>query len=74
MTTAKRARETRGIGNGRFIHTVDAMCVCGHSLGDHTAESVGGMRPCIIGDFGDCDCDCEAFKKVRAPKKREPNT
>jgi len=59
----------RDLHNGQYVHTIEAMCRCGHSLGMHTAASAGGQRDCIAGDFGHEGCDCSKFRKVRAPKK-----
>jgi len=59
----KRARED---GTGLFIHTAEAMCVCGHSVGLHTAAKVQGKRECLAGDFDHGICDCVSFRKRRA--------
>ena len=57
--------------SGQYTYSIDQLCQCGHSLGNHTAERsrdpVTGKRiqPCIMGDFGE-PCSCECFK----PKKK----
>jgi hypothetical protein len=51
--------------NGQYGARHDAICVCGHPLGEHTAA-----RPytCIAGDFHDVHCSCQKFKKARHAK------
>lgn len=48
--------------NGQYGSKLDAVCRCGHTLGEHTAA-----RPyvCVVGDFGDEDCNCEKFKRAK---------
>ncbi len=58
--------------NGRFAHTADAICACGHALDVHTAAVVGGERPCLVGGFGDATCDCARFRKARTVTKAGP--
>jgi hypothetical protein len=60
-TTVERKRER---DTGRFAHSADAVCRCGHGLDVHAAETVGGKRPCFAGDFGGEFCECERFRKV----------
>lgn len=44
----------------------DRLCKCGHTLGNHTAESHGGKKPCIAGDFNPLiNCDCEKFRPAK---------
>lgn len=64
-TDSKQARDR---GNGKYIHTMDALCTCGHELGLHTAEAFEGQRPCLAGDFGHEPCECESFKKAKRGK------
>jgi hypothetical protein len=65
MNTANK-NESRDNGTGRFTFSKwDALCTCGHKLGEHTAESEDGIRPCISGDFTGIPCDCESFRKNR---------
>lgn len=54
-TTPKRDR-----ANGRYAHSHETACTCGHTLGDHAAERCDGEQPC----FED-GCDCQAFKRAR---------
>jgi hypothetical protein len=59
--------EGRDRKNGQYAATLDRVCVCGHTLGQHTAASCGGERPCL-----ECEPDCMKFrtsKKKAAPKK-----
>lgn len=68
MTTTRL--QTRDRKNGRYAHAnLDLLCVCGHSLGEHTAETVGGLRHCLHGTFPDEghmeSCECERFRKSR---------
>lgn len=54
----------REAGSGRYCHTVDRPCKCGHSLDAHTAARV--KTP--TGTYQDCleaDCGCQCFTKVR---------
>lgn len=52
---------------GRFAHEEnwDRLCVCGHTLGNHTAASTGKYRPCIEPT---CECECEKFKPAKKNK------
>jgi hypothetical protein len=54
--------------NGRYIYSGDweRLCVCGHTLGVHTAEA-----PQACGTYGTglLDCDCRQFKP--APQTKE---
>lgn len=60
------AADFREKGSGRYAHrSMDTLCVCGHTLGMHTAASSRSARPCIIGDFEDFSCNCEKFRKAR---------
>lgn len=66
MTGNKVGRDNAG----RYKHTGnhERLCVCGHTLGDHSAEKVDGQRPCFAGDFGHEPCACECFKLKRKPR------
>jgi hypothetical protein len=65
---AKRDRKS-----GQYAHSkFDELCVCGHTLGEHTAAVVGGLRPCVSGDFTGVNCDCQKFRKVRAVASKKP--
>lgn len=55
--------EGRDRRTGRYTHTADAPCRCGHALGKHAAACVDGMRECF-----EEGCTCERFRKVRASK------
>jgi len=54
-------------GTERYTWTVDRVCKCGHTLGNHTAaraKAPDGVthQPCIIGDFNGGDvCECACF-------------
>jgi hypothetical protein len=55
-------------GTGRYVHDGhwDRLCVCGHTLGHHTAAAAEGQRPCIECDFDpDSKCDCIRFRPQR---------
>jgi hypothetical protein len=59
-------KSTRDRKSGQYAHSkFEALCVCGHTLGEHTAAVVGGLRPCISGDFTGVPCACQKFKKAR---------
>lgn len=59
----------RDRANGQYTHSqMDALCVCGHTLGKHASDTADGQRPCFNGDDGD-ECGCERFRKSR---KRSP--
>ncbi len=65
------AVDFRDRASGQFAHrTLDVVCVCGHPLGVHAAETVRGLRPCFNGDSGTGEpCDCEKFRKTRKRAK-----
>jgi hypothetical protein len=59
VSTTNQPRNKR---NGKYTFAqLDALCACGHPLGQHTAEA---PHECIAGDFGHGPCNCEKFKKV----------
>jgi len=59
QTKADLPRES----DGKYaIRNLEAVCVCGHTVGMHTAEN---PRECIAGDFTETHCNCERFKKTR---------
>jgi hypothetical protein len=67
MTDAKHTN--RDNVSGRYVDTrFDKVCVCGHTLGYHTAEKSADSQPCIIGDFEEVGCDCACFKKAKVKK------
>lgn len=69
MPTKPKQDRERERDTGRFAHdNYDLICICGHSLGNHTAAATKNERPCIIGDFGDVVCDCMKFKRARGQK------
>jgi hypothetical protein len=62
------ANTTRDQKTGQYAHSnFDAVCVCGHDLGAHTAAVYQGERPCIVNDVVDGaePCDCLKFRKTR---------
>lgn len=71
----KKAQE-REKGTGRYTYDGDwdRLCVCGHTLGTHTAvrarnPETGKMeQPCIVGDLGHEFCDCSCFRPKREKK------
>lgn len=56
---------------GRYApRNFDAVCVCGHTLGNHTAERATengrALQPCLAAELeGLEDCDCECFRRKR---------
>lgn len=53
---------------GKYTYKMDAICICGHSLGIHDAEHTEGKQYCqnMNPVFGDGeDCDCEEFNLAR---------
>lgn len=58
---ARNARSVTGEGrdraSGRYTHTAEAVCRCGHELGRHAAACVDGVRECFVDG-----CDCERFE------------
>ncbi len=38
----------------------EKVCVCGHRLGQHTADRLGKIQPCL-----EPGCECESFTKVK---------
>ncbi len=71
----QEARMNRDQKSGQFVHDedFDRMCTCGHTLGIHTAASVGGERPCMHGTFKEhapsALCGCRKFKLKRVARK-----
>lgn len=63
-----KQKQPRDIKTKKYVHKLDVMCKCGHSLAMHTADSFEGLRPCIVGDFEDIDCSCEKFAKQKDKK------
>lgn len=61
---AKRAHvgEKRDRKTGRYVHTLDELCVCGHELGRHAAASSAGERECFAEG-----CECPRFVKRGYP-------
>lgn len=58
MATTKRESDT-----GRYAHSDDAPCRCGHQLGSHTAGAARGKRPCLAGELLEgVSCECGCFK------------
>jgi hypothetical protein len=63
----KAIEKARERDTGRYMaeNNWERLCVCGHTLGDHSAESSGGMRPCFAGDVEGISCDCEKFRQKK---------
>lgn len=58
--------EWRDAANGQFVHSsLGAMCVCGHTLGNHSSMTIEGKRPCYVNQVSDETCDCMRFRKTR---------
>ena len=68
-TTNNNMRDSEG----KYRHSFEKMCVCGHENGDHTAERVKVTNPDGTSRWlQDCladGCDCLCFAKVRKPRK-----
>jgi hypothetical protein len=61
-TTSLRDRD------GRYAVGFDAICACGHTKGDHLAGNGRGAYECIVHETKNGEpCDCERFRKSRAP-------
>lgn len=63
-----RKERERDRKNGQYAPSIDRLCVCGHTLGAHTAARVGGEQPCIMGDI-DEGCDCKSFKRAKGGRQ-----
>lgn len=52
---------------GRYSHTLEKVCTCGHALGQHIAEGPLSQRECVH-----AGCTCEGFKvkKSKVAQKR----
>jgi hypothetical protein len=49
---------------GRYTDTrLTKLCVCGHALGQHTADKQGPVQPCLAPE---CECECFTTPKKRA--------
>lgn len=65
-----RKHSERESSTGRY-ESFDAMCVCGHSKGNHTAgEGRGSAGDCIYHEADDAAadapfCSCEKYRKAR---------
>ena len=59
--------------DGKYTYSdLDRMCVCGHTLGFHTAARVkveGKFQQPCIGPLYKYECDCQCFRPTR---KKEP--
>lgn len=65
-------KQERERNSGKYKHTIDRVCVCGHTLGSHLAERYrdANGRPvqeCIVHEAvdGAAPCDCVCFKPAR---------
>jgi len=57
----KRQREVKG--NGRYDYDMDALCVCGHTYGEHLAIRSKFQACTAYSQVGTCPCTC--FKKSK---------
>lgn len=53
----------RDSGNGQFVHALESMCRCGHTVGAHAAKTINGRRECF-----EADCDCQKVRKFVCKK------
>jgi hypothetical protein len=60
---SKKEDGSRDKGNGQYTHSRwSRLCkLCGHPVGQHTAEKSEGFRPCIHGDMYPDHCECPVF-------------
>lgn len=63
-------KNTRRNKQGKYdFNNMELICMCGHKLGVHSAETLTNNRACFNGDCIDGatgkDCNCKNFK----PKK-----
>lgn len=69
---AGSAEWNRDMGTGRYKHTNDRLCTCGHRLAIHSAARIHGEQPCFNGDPNDGDgtpCDCTSFTPAKRGKR-----
>lgn len=68
-------RDAERDDRGRFIEWErwERPCVCGHTLGDHTAAQVEEERPCIVHETqeGAGQCQCRRFRPSRKKPAKE---
>jgi hypothetical protein len=74
-----KGEQNREVGTGRYAFDggFERLCVCGHTLGQHTAErgrcpvTKKMQQPCIVEDsqgHEGCGCDCMCFKPAKVAK------
>lgn len=62
----KKLLQSRERSTGKYDYDrMERVCVCGHMLGVHAAES---PRPCFNGDISGEFCECEKFKPAKVKK------
>lgn len=67
---AKRPQERADDGRYTFDGNLDRLCVCGHTLGEHSG---GAPHDCLVYSYPEndpkhADCDCLKFR----PSRRKP--
>lgn len=56
----------RDAPSGRFTHSLDARCVCGHTMGQHLGGGPAKNRECTAPK-----CSCEGFRVSRKKNPRK---
>lgn len=54
--------------SGQYSHSMEAVCVCGHRLGQHLGEGPVSKRACVAHECDDGpedECTCTGFRKRR---------
>jgi len=68
---SKQPRQEAGYGRGQFASRNEAVCVCGHRKGEHTAcrgkdDQGKPYQPCLHGEVSSGPhCACTCFRKKR---------
>lgn len=60
-------RQPRG-GDGRYQHSLERVCECGHRAGQHTAERVK-LKGLYYQECCEMNCSCECFVQLGAHKQ-----
>jgi hypothetical protein len=59
-------KRARGTGRYTYDEKYERLCVCGHPLGKHSAES---PHDCFVGQFGEPEsCECPKFRPAKQPE------
>lgn len=69
IETGKRLQGDRDTVTGQYVHGFDAMCACGHTMGQHLASGPVKQRACVSHELDpkqEAVCGCEGFRKAKA--------